>query len=363
MPVSGHLKRRRPHAVARLLFVATILSALNSLAASAQTRDWASIEAAAKAEGNVVVYSSATDDAMQNITKLFTQTYGIKVDFLQIRGSEIRERLRTENATGRHIADLIDTNDAIRSMILPGVGDPKANLFAPHPALPNVARLVAPWRDDGTFMPVYVGTIGIIANSRAVAKDRPQVWADLLDAKWKGRIIADDPRGPGAGNALFTVLMDAYGRGFLEKLAAQDLVLSRELVMAARSVAQGEYALYLGAPYRALDRMRGLPIEALTPAEGVAATEGVAVQVTGAPHPNAAALLMNFILSDRAQDLLVNQSGAISVTGRKATSLPPETLHLADGKVLGKPDPADADNAFKVFREVFGRQSAPSAGR
>jgi len=330
------------------------LVSLQAFPVAAQVTDWAQVQRDAQKEGKVVVYSSATNDSTRQLGRLFEETYGIPVEVLQIRGAEMRERLRTEAAAGRHISDVIDSNSAIRAM-LANKDAAQLEIFARHPELPNAKLLRPEWKDDGIFVPLHVGMISILANSELVPEgSEPKNWKDLLDPKWKGKMIADDPRAAGAGNGLFSVLRDRFGPDYLKALAAQDLVMSRQQNIASRQVAQKEYSLYLGFPFRGLSQMRGLPVRGLIPSEGTSVTSGIVAQIAKAPHPNAALLFLNFVLSDKAQDILAD-SGVLSVTGRPARSLDSDIKQFASAKVLGEANPLTADEAFEAFAEIFGK--------
>src|SRR4051794_35828672 len=91
-----------------LAFAAVLLAAAS---ASAQTttssEDWNKIVAAGKSEGKVIYYTAHVGNPLQKaILQAFTTRYGIAVESLEARASELRERTRVEQAAGRFVADV-----------------------------------------------------------------------------------------------------------------------------------------------------------------------------------------------------------------------------------------------------------------
>ena len=88
--------------------IAVLAAALASAAgrASAQS-DWDKVVAEAKKEGKVVIYNGTNFKIVRQLGDQFQKEYGIAVEVLDGRASEIRERIRTEQAAGRAIGDLI----------------------------------------------------------------------------------------------------------------------------------------------------------------------------------------------------------------------------------------------------------------
>jgi len=314
--------------------------------ASAQTAaDWDKVVAAAKSENQVVFYSVGTSNAAELISAGFTRKFGIPVDLLKQGPSEVRERIRSENMSGRKIGDVVNSGNTLR------VIDPK--LVQPHGDLPNLKRLIAPFKDDGTFLPMSVTPFGLLINTNLVkTEDIPKSWNDLLDAKWKGKMIIDDPRRPGQGNGTLMVLMEKLGKGYIEKLAAQNIALSSDNSIAERRTAQGEYAIYFAFSSRNLTKLAGLPVTGAVLEEGVPYSGGVATVIANPAHPNAARVFMNYLLDDEAQDVLAAE-GTISTTGRTAKDLPATVKALLGQKLIGESDGHKMDDAIAYFKTVF----------
>jgi ABC-type Fe3+ transport system substrate-binding protein len=131
---------------------------------------------------------------------------------------------------------------------------------------------------------------------------------DLLNLKWKGKIGLFEPRIPSAGQGLWGFLMKIKGKEFLQRLAEQNLFISRDGKQLADGLAKGTLVIGLGLSQRFVDPFvnAGLPIKPLLSIkEGLGGSNGfgtVAV-MKNAPHPNAAKVYINWLLGKEGQDL------------------------------------------------------------
>jgi iron(III) transport system substrate-binding protein len=182
--------------------------------------------------------------------------------------------------------------------------------------------------------------------------EEPKRWTDLLDPKWMGKIIADDPRAAGGGAVMFRLTYDRFGREFHEKFAAQRPVFGRDYAVMARRVAQGEFPLYV--PYILSDyaNLRGLPVKYIVPEEGVTYGSYSAAILRNAPHPNAARLLADFYLSDEVQTIYAENAHGIVVDGI-SKKLDPATEELMNAKPLAKEDFARIDEMYDLAKQIY----------
>jgi iron(III) transport system substrate-binding protein len=329
---------------------AAIVTGVFAATAAAQTpQDWDKVVEAAKKEGKVVLYSAyVSPDTHNAINKAFEEKYGIKVDMLTARGSELRERIRTEQAAGRFLADVYHT--AV-SQIETGTKDEK--FMIPHGGLPNAANLKPEFakRLSPIYAPIFTINYGFLVNSRLVKpEDEPKSWADLLDPKWQGKILSDDPRASGGGRVMFHMTYDKFGREFHEKLASQNLVFSRDYQEAIRRVARGEYAIYIPLILSQFQLLAGLPVRYVIPKEGVTYGSYGAPILRNPPHPNAARLLANFYLSDEAQLVYAKSSHGI-VVNKLSEKLPADIEKLSNVAPL-------VDEDFTRINEMFANAKA-----
>ncbi|MGO8916499.1 MAG: ABC transporter substrate-binding protein [Stellaceae bacterium] len=310
--------------------------------------EWQAVIAAAKQEGRVVFYTSAVGEPYhQEIGKAFEARYGIHLEALTARASELRERIRTEQAAGRVNGDL-SFNGATTTKLQLDEG-----VFLPHGPLPDIGRLRPPFSDDGTRLPILVQAYGILVNTNLVKPgDEPKSWLDLADPKWRGRILSDDMRALGGGAVFFVATEERFGRAYHETLAQQQLAFSRDYRNDERRVARGEYAVLMPFVISDLPALKGLPVKLVVPEEGAPYIRFELCLLKGAPHPNAARLFMNFYLSEEAQ-LVYARSGFAMATEGLADKVPPEIRPLVEVKLLGTTDPARMYDMLALAKEIY----------
>lgn len=321
---------------------------LGSVAQADVTADWEKVVGAAKKEGKVVLYSAAAGQtAHHRIAKAFEKKYGIAVEILEARASELRERIRTEQAAGRYIGDLSHNGETTSTL------QEKQGAFETYVSLPNLPLLHPPFKANGIRVPVFAMAYGILINTNLVTPvEEPKSWADLTDPKWKGKILADDMRALGGGSVMFFVLYDELGREFHEKLAANQPVWSRNIQASERRVARGEYPIWIPMAVRDYAGLKGLPVKLLTPKEGDPyITYDVAI-LKNAPHRNAARLLMNFFLTDEAQ-MIHDSEGMTAVTNAAAATSTEEAGAPRNVHLLGTTDASRQDEMLKLAKEIY----------
>lgn len=336
----------------RRTFIAAAAAA--SLALSgvsyAQDTDWAAVEAAAKQEGELVFYASFLGAQFQlDIVNTFTEEYGIPVTLLDVRATELSERIRTEFATGRVAGDVFWSGFSVLAMV-------EAGMIAELGTLPNAANIgpdLQPLVTDH-YVPTNAGFYGIMVNTNLVSEaDEPKSWADLLDPRWKGKILSDDMRAQGGGLNLFSALYKSLGREFHEQFASQELVFSRDIGNDERRIGRGEFPIRIPQLYANMRQLEGLPVKFIMPTEGAPYTQGLMVSLEGAPHPNAAKLFINHYLSVRVQSMYA-ENGIRPVVDGLAESLTSETARTAASvKLLGTSTPDIMDEVLAVSAEIY----------
>jgi len=338
--------------IANLLLAATFVAAMPILAlaqTAEEQAEWDKVVEAAKQEGTVTIYSGQMGVPYHpEIARLFTEKYGIKVEILEARASELQERIRTEQTTNRVAGDF-SHNGGSSGAFLEASG-----FYQPHGWMPNLSKLKEEFATNGTQFAIYVQPYGILVNPNLVSEaDMPKSWHDLTDPKWKGKILADDFRALGGGSAFFNVTYRKLGREFHEKLAQQNIVFSRQIRDNPRRVARGEFAIYIPLSVPDMLLNEGLPLKAVMPEEGLPfITYDVAV-FANAPHPNAAKLLMNFFLEDEAQLVYAKSGRAQTITGAD-DKVPENIRYLTDVKLMGEPDPSTTTETLKIAKEIYG---------
>jgi iron(III) transport system substrate-binding protein len=324
-------------------------SAVLSASTIARTEEaWEGIVAAARKEGRVVLYSAFVGLAAHQDLKKEFEAYGITVDILEARASEVRERIRIEQAAGRFAADVSENGRTTTTLQID-----QDHVFEPFGPLPSLGHLKTEFRADEIRLPVFAIVYGILANTTLVKPaDEPKSWLDLADPRWKGKMLADDLRTLGGGGVLFFVLQEQFGRDFQEKLAAQDLKFSREIPANERRVARGEYPLYLPVGLTSVPELKGLPVKFIAPKEGLPYIGYDLALLKNAPHPNAARLLMEFYLGKKMQQRFANL-GLLPVTTDTLDQVDPVIAELQKGKLLGTTDAKRMDQMLVLAREIY----------
>jgi iron(III) transport system substrate-binding protein len=295
----------------------------------------------AKREGKVVLYSALVGaPSTGRIAEAFEAKYGIPVETLEARASELVERVRTEQASGRALGDVSYNGSTATERQM------QDSVFVPHGALPGASRLAAAFASDGTRLPAFVIHFGILVNTELVKPaDEPRSWTDLLQPRWKGQILADDVHPVGSGSLFFQATYGKLGRAFHEKLAAQDPSFTRDPRGSQRRIARGEYPIFLPSSLAAMKELEGLPLKTVVPSEGAVYVLYQTAVFKNAPHPNAARLFMDFLLSDEAQSIYAEDGyGPVVESVRKRTSPP---------ALLGTSELATMAEMAALAREIY----------
>ncbi len=334
----------------KLLALAALV--VSSSAFAQDAAQWDKVLAAAKAEGKVTYYSGLVGSpSTAAVARAFEQATGIATELLDLRISEIRERMRAEQVAGRVIGDVLTTSYNVTTSIENNEGN-----IQPLHAFPNRTRVRESIKIDnpaGTQVPVYMLKYGILINTRLIAPaDQPKSWADLIDPKWAGKILADDPRALGGGFNAFVALHDRLGVDYLKKLAEQKLVFTRDLREAERRTARGEYPIYMPFLFNDYASLKGLPVKAIVPEEGVAYVQFVASMVRNTTHPNAALAFINFLLSDGAQ-LIYAKEGLGPVVAAVDAQIPEDLRLLVNAKPMGTSDWKREQQLLQLAKEIF----------
>jgi len=321
---------------------------LSARRAAAQSDDWKRVIDGARKEGKVVMYSGAVGNPMTpKIAAAFEARYGVRLDVLEARASELRERVRTEQASGRVLGDVSHNGSTTTAL------QAAEKVFQPYGALPNAGRPAAPFAADAVRVPVYVIPYGILVNTEMVKPaDEPKSWKDVLAPRFKGQILADDMRALGGGAVFFMVTHQQLGREFHDKLALQQPHMNRELRGNYRRVARGEYPLYLPFTLPDILDLKELPVKAIVPVEGCPYVRFDGAMFRNAPHPNAARLLLDFYLGEEVQSIYATMGFRPVVAGLEG-KVPAAARPLILTKLMGTTDPKLQDEMLKTATQIY----------
>jgi iron(III) transport system substrate-binding protein len=212
----------------------TAAGTMRSAAAQGPDAEWRKTIDAARKEGKVVVYNGAVGTpALPKVLAAFEAKYGLRTELLEARASELRERIRTEQAAGKVLGDVSHNGSTTTALQL------AEGTFVPYGVLPGAGRPVAPFKADGTRVPIYVIQYGILINTDLVKPgEEPRSWKDLVHPRFDGAVFKSAPR-PNAAQLLYGNL------GFVMTVGG----LEGKVTAEARAIAQ---ARLLGTTDRTL---------------------------------------------------------------------------------------------------------------
>ena len=145
---------------------------------------------------------------------------------------------------------------------------------------------------------------------------------------------------------------DAFGKEFVEKLATQKPVFSRDIANSERRVARGEFPLYIPFSLQNYNTLKGLPVKPLVPAEGRPYVRFDLAMLKGAPHASAARLFMNHYLEPDSQLVFANAGYAPVVKGVVEKTLP-EIRELLATKAMGTTTPERQDAMLELAKQIY----------
>jgi iron(III) transport system substrate-binding protein len=318
------------------------------LASSVASAQDARLDAARK-EGKVVWYTSLALSSSEKVAKLFEAAYpGIKVEVHRTGSHRILQRLMQELGANIKNVDVIHTSDAGHYVLL----KEKKLLMKYTP--PGVEGFPASFKDKDGYHYALRATVNVIAyNTKTIsAAEAPRTWKDLLDPKWKGKLVTAHPGYSGVISTHVLALVHLYGWDYYKQLAQNRLMLVQSAVDPSGVVASGERPVAVnGADYTFYQtKKKGNPVEIVYPKEGVSLVVSPTAIASFAPHPNAAKLFTDFIFSLGTQQLLADSEGLY--TGHPGVKYPPDRPKLSELQLLHV-DPEELEKRNEEIKARF----------
>ena len=292
------------------LQVIALLFAFAGIADGQETTP-AMVAAAAK-EGKVVWYTSVDVKVAEAVAKAFRTEYpNIEIDVERAGSERVFQRINQEYQSAIRNVDVVNSSDASHFIFW------KQQKWLGSHTPPDVKRFPAQFRDPEGYFATWRATLSVMGyNTKLVdAKDAPAGYADLLDPKWKGKLVKSHPGYSGTSLTGTYAIVKLLGWDYLEKLSKQGVQQLQSTTATPKSIASGERLVMVdGNEYNMFIEIDAKsPVKIIYPKEGTPFVTSPSAIFAEAPHPNAARVLENFLFTAKIQQLTVNEGGTRSV--------------------------------------------------
>jgi len=295
---------------------------------------WEETVRKADKEGKLSIYMSRGGEFYKIIRAFHKEYPKIRVN-LVTGGGHYASRILSERRANKYLADLVVT----------GPGSPYYILYRgkfldpikPTLILPEVADTSKWWRGkhhyidpEDKYVFVFMGPVSagyVYYNSNQVKPSEFKSYYDLLKPKWRGKLLMEDPRAPGSARLGLRVIynLPELGPKFLRRLFEEmDITLVRDRRQSVDWLAVGKYPICIFCSDGRYAKAQGLPVDEFRtvewlkrPAVAPGGTSTMAL-LNRAPHPNAATVFINWMLSRKGQTTLQD---VLNPTGRVYESM------------------------------------------
>ena len=307
---------------------------------------------AAKKEGKVVWYTSVDLPLAEKVAKAFEAKYpGVAVRVERTGAERVFQRISQEYGSNIRAVDVANSSDAAHFIVWKNNGLLEA--YLPE----DIAKFYpAEHKDaDGQFASFRVFLCPIAYNTKLVtAAEAPKSYADLLDPKWKGKLVKAHPSYSGTIMTATYQMQRDLGWSYFEKLAAQGVMQVQSSADPPKRLALGERAVMAdGNEYNIFQlKESGRPVEPVYATEGSPLIVGPTGMFKAAPNPNAARLFCNYSFTPECQQLIIDTGGL--------RSMHPQTKEKAGRKAwkdvkLMKDDPAAVEKMSEEIKAHYSK--------
>ena len=300
----------------------------------------------AKKEGTVVLYTSLAPSESHPLAAAFEKKYGVKVELWRALSDKVVQRTVAEGRAHRNAVDVIETNGPEMEMIA------REKLLAAFdtPYLADLPAAAVPAHRE--WLPDRMNYFVVGYNTQKVKRSElPATYEGFLDPKWKGRIGIE-----ATDQEWMATLVKKWGEqkgmDFFRKLAAMQPDLRKGHILLAQLIASGEVPVGLTCYNSNIESLKkkGQPID-FVPVQPVAARpQGIGV-AKDAPHPAAAVLFADFVLSPEGQKLFESM-GRVPASTRVKSHLNDFPFTLIEPATVLE----EADKWEKTWNDLFLRR-------
>jgi iron(III) transport system substrate-binding protein len=312
----------------------------------------ASVLDMAKKEGKVVWYSSLSLPIAQELCNAYNKkNSGVECVLHRSGSGKLYTRWLNEAKAGIYDADVLHTSNIGHFVSLRKEGA----LMKYAPA--GIDKYNTNFVEKDHYWQILRASVYVPAynSSKVSEQDAPKTWRDLLDPKWKGKLVQAHPSYSGFVSVGMAGLVKILGWDYFDKLAQQKPRIVQSAVDTTAYIVRGEALAGATGLYNDFDPlMEGEPIKVVYPAEGVPFIASAQAIFAKAPHPNAAKVFTDWLFSREAQQMLVNHG---LYSGNPDVKYPKGLTPLNELKlIVVSPEESVEmrDPIRKRFREKFG---------
>ena len=357
------------------LWAVCALFSLTTLSYAAQNnwkKDWEQTLAAAKKEGQVTVYIYRYEGLLQDFKREFP---GINVVAVTGRGNELTNRIMAERRAGRYIADVYSggTNSLYNTLYKGKALDPLKPLLV----LPEVTDLSKWFNHEHRYADpenkhifAFIGSASnaqLAYHTKMVNPNEFKSYQDVLNPRWKGKIVSLDPRDTGLGATMqFWYYSPDLGPEFMKRFfGAMEITYAKNFRQMTDWLGQGKFAICMGCKDSARAKNQGLPVEDFDTnkwkeGSSFSAGGGSVSYLNQAPHPNAAKVFLNWFLSRKGQIALQKLGDPDDPANSRRIDIPKDDIPPDNRLQPGvkyfdvvKPEYGDMKPIFDLAKEIM----------
>lgn len=281
--------------------------------APAYSQDAKLIQAAKKEGGRVVAYGSLESGTVEAITNAFRKKTGLELDYWRASATKVMDRALSEHRAGKPLFDIILTNDNPMQIMW------KEGIFARYesPTFRDFPKEAI----DPNLGPRYRNVIIGIMYNKSVIKpaDAPKTLEDLLNPKYRGKLVMPDPTQHTTTTQWVASLWKLMGKEkadkFIRDLAATKPILVESLLPAGKRVTTGETPIAITyVKYTFIFGQEGAPVDYVR--LGKMMGDGHYVTLNNkAPHPNAGKSFIDYFLDDESMKIMAQMGEFVNRKG------------------------------------------------